>query len=422
MLGVGGSGLDQLEQAATALLAESELVAPDFHAALAFLKPLRTQINRCELAFARASARLEESLQEGEHSLTAIQTLREECGMASGAAGAAATIGEQEPLCGEGWAAVEAGRMGLAHLALLAQAAEFVGDGFDPGPLVAKAEEVSVSAFGRICAHARHAARPDGFIEEERRGHDARFLELSTKTSDGSVYLRGLLDAEGGAYLRTAVAALSQPLPDEMRSAGQRRADALVEISRLVLDEGRVPERGGVRPHVQVTATLETLLGLPGAPAAELEGSGPVSLETLRRIAGDCSLRRLLLDEDSLVIDVGRERRLYRGGSRFAIDARDGGCVWPGCSREPRFCQVDHEVEWWQGGETTAANGRLLCRYHHRLKSEGWRLTHLSDQDRWVATPPFWILDHREWQQPWQAGQQPWQAGQQPWQAGTDTS
>ena len=82
-------------------------------------------------------------------------------------------------------------------------------------------------------------------------------------------------------------------------SAGNARA--LVEISRVALDEGAVPEVNGVRPHLQVSATLETLLGMPGAPAAELEGAGPISGEMLRRLAGDCSVRRVLLGEDSLV-------------------------------------------------------------------------------------------------------------------------
>ena len=166
-----------------------------------------------------------------------------------------------------------------------------------------------------------------------------------------------------------------------------------MEVSRVALDEGRLPEVNGVRPHLQVSTTLETLLGMPGAPAAELEGAGPVSGEMLRRLAGDCSVRRILLGEDSLVINVGRERRLFRGASRLALERRDGGCVWPGCTRAPRLCQADHIEPWWAGGESVTTNGRLLCRWHHRLRSEGWEL--IEAEDGWVPRPPVWTIDTR---------------------------
>jgi hypothetical protein len=183
---------------------------------------------------------------------------------------------------------------------------------------------------------------------------------------------------------------MSQPLADDDRTPRQRRADALVEISKVALDEGRVPEVNGVRPHVQVTASVETLLGLAGAPAAELEGAGPISVEMLRRLAVDCSLRRVLLDSESMVIDVGRANRLFRGATRIALERRDGGCVWRGCTRPARYCQADHIKEWWKDGTTDVSNGRLLCRYHHRLRSDGWEL--VETDEGWVPKPPIWSL------------------------------
>jgi hypothetical protein len=42
---------------------------------------------------------------------------------------------------------------------------------------------------------------------------------------------------------------------------------------------------------VSLTAGLDTLQRLAGAPAAELDWAGPVSAETLRRIACDALLR-----------------------------------------------------------------------------------------------------------------------------------
>ena len=217
--------------------------------------------------------------------------------MASGAAAAAVQVGEMAELLPKSRQALEAGRIGLAHLTLIAYTARFIGEGFREDQLLAKAEKLPVTTFGRVCTHYRHAASPEGFAREERELHEARFLELTTNAENGSVWLRGFFDAEGGAHLKTAIDSLAQPLPQDDRTAGQRRADALVEISRASLDAGRLPEVNGVRPHLQVSATLETLLGMAGAPAAELEGAGPISgrccngWRATARCAGSCSAR-----------------------------------------------------------------------------------------------------------------------------------
>ena len=389
--GKGGRALDRLRQAADELVAVAGAFGDEERV------EFRRQLNRCELAFALSTRPLVESWRQEDdalYDLSPVQALRYDCKMASGPAAAAVEIGEMLDLLPASREALEAGRIGLAHLNLIAYTAEWVGEGFSEERLLAKAEKLPVTTFARYCTRYRHQADPARFAQEERQGREERFLELSTSAENGCLWLRGFLDAESGATLKTAVEALARPLPDDDRKAGQRRADALVEIARVALDEGRVPVVNGVRPHLQITATLETLLGVPGAPPAELEGAGPISIETLRRLAGDCSLRRLLLDEDSLVIDVGRERRLIRGATRIAAEQRDGGCAWRGCTRPPRHCQGHHPDPWWAGGRTTLDNTLLLCRHHHALVEDGWRLT--KTEEGWVPSPPVWAIGSKE--------------------------
>jgi hypothetical protein len=92
---------------------------------------------------------------------------------------------------------------------------------------------------------------------------------------DGSLYLQGVLDPEGGAALRSALEPLARKRgTGDERLQPKRMADALVELAMLQLDRGRLPRMGGQRPHLMVTTSLDTLLGLPGAPAAELVGAG----------------------------------------------------------------------------------------------------------------------------------------------------
>src|SRR2546428_10160529 len=99
------------------------------------------------------------------------------------------------------------------------------------------------------------------------------------------------------------------------------------------LDTGLVPQR----THLQVTTSLETLLGLSGAPAAEMEFSLPISAKAVERLACDCSVTRILLGSDSTVIDVGRARRGISGPQRKAVEVCDRGWGGAGCGRPARL-------------------------------------------------------------------------------------
>jgi hypothetical protein len=63
---------------------------------------------------------------------------------------------------------------------------------------------------------------------------------------------------------------------------------------------------------------------------------------------------------------------------REQVQLRDRTCVFPGCTRPARGCDVDHVVEYDhdaeaegrpQPGPTQTDNLACLCRFHHRLKT-----------------------------------------------------
>ena len=144
----------------------------------------------------------------------------------------------------------------------------------------------------------------------------------------------------------------------------------------------------GQRPHLQVTTSPETLLGLAGAPAGELEFSLPIAASTVQRLACDSSVVRILLGSDSAVIDVGRARRLPAGPTRRALRARDGGCVWPGCDRPASWCVAHHLVFWGHQGKTDLKNLALLCyRHHWKVHEGGWELVR-TDEGTILTVPP----------------------------------
>jgi len=165
-------------------------------------------------------------------------------------------------------------------------------------------------------------------------------------------------------------------------------ADALIDMSMHALDNGLVPQNASQRTHLQVTTSLETLLGLDGAPAAELEFSLPISAKAVERLACDCSVTRILLGSDSMVIDVGRAKRVISGAQRKALNARDQHCAWPGCDRPASWTSGHHLKHWIHGGTSDLPNLALLCYRHHWMVHEGgWQIVR-GDGGRIVTIPP----------------------------------
>ena len=187
------------------------------------------------------------------------------------------------------------------------------------------------------------------------------------------------LDPETGETFLTALRAV---LDTEARSAGagddgvgpsgaddrtpaQRRADALGEICRGWLDRSDRPVVAGERPHMSVTVPLAVLVGSEGA--GELDQTGTIDRETVRRLACDASVTRIVLGARSEPLDVGRRTAVVPPSIRRAVLLRDRHCRFPGCDRPKSWCDAHHVRHWADGGETSVGNLLLLCRRHHTL-------------------------------------------------------
>ena len=293
-------------------------------------------------------------------------------------------IGELEQTIG----ALVEGQVGFAHLTVMARTANAVGKDFNETALLDKARENSPGKFHHICRHYRHAIDPKGYEEEQTELVQNRRLSINT-WDDGSLLLSGVLDREGGAALRTALEPLARKSgAHDDRNRERRLADALVDLSMHALDSGLIPQQGSQRTHLQVTMTLETLRGLPGAAAAELEFSLPISAKTVERLACDSSITRIVLGSDSMVIDVGRAKRTISGPARKALNVRDRGCTWPDCERPASWTSGHHLKHWIHGGTNKPPNLTLLCYRHHWMVHEGnWQIVR-GDDGRMLTIPP----------------------------------
>jgi Domain of unknown function (DUF222) len=281
-------------------------------------------------------------------------------------------------------AALGSGAISIRHAEVLTRAVSELAPRMADQATVAELERNLLTVAGQAdplrladaCARIRHQMAPDAAVEADWDAVQARNLAIS-RTLDGMVAIDGLLDPLTGESVLAAVQSLSAPAgPEDMRTPGQRRADALGELARRMLGHGQLPTTGGERPQLLVTVDLATLLGAPGSDPAELGWTGSISGELARRIGCDAAVTRIVLGPDSQPLDVGRATRAVSAGMRRALLVRDRTCQYPGCAVPGQWCDAHHRKHWALGGVTALHNLVLLCAFHHtRLHLAGEWIT-----------------------------------------------
>jgi hypothetical protein len=150
-----------------------------------------------------------------------------------------------------------------ARCAALAAPADECGEEF----LVAHAREGGADGFRRLARRWAAAADPACDERGYKEACDREFLALSPTL--GGFHLAGFLTTEHGAVVGTALdAVMTPPAAGDARTTQQRRAQALVDVSRLVLDHGLVGTGAAVRPHLSVVVDFDTLRRTLEAPQA----------------------------------------------------------------------------------------------------------------------------------------------------------
>jgi hypothetical protein len=324
---------------------------------------------------------------DGALSLTAW--LRWKCKLSGGAAMERVEIARQLAKLPQTEAAFANGDVGYQHVAVLAHTADHVGAAAvrkEEGKLLQAAQTMDPGQFTNVAKNFEHRVDAAGALAEANHAYQRRYFHIS-EPRDGLVRLDGVLDAEGGATLRTALQAFMKPIPNDQRSYGQRNADALVELGRRG-GGGSKRNGAGPRPQLIIRASLDTLAGVKGAPAGELEGGGAVPAETVQRYACDSAISRIT-GQGELEHELNHASRTLPASTRRALEARDRHCVFPGCGRPLNWCDGHHLVWWTRGGATALPNLALLCRPHHRMvHEESWRLERTTDGN-WKAKPPL---------------------------------
>jgi len=355
------------------------------------LVEIRESIDRLEAVFASGLRRFDKCGEyRADGAVSLVDWLRWKAKLSGGAAMERVTIARQLEQLPQTRQAFASGDVGYQHVAVLARSAEKVGAAAVQGEetsLLQAAETMDPGRFAGVAREFEYRVDHAAALAESNRAYTRRYLHISD-VKDGLVHLEGLLDVEGGATLKTALSTLMPPpSKDDGRTPGQRRVDALVELARRPLDGSKLGTVGGRRPHLVITASAETVAGLPDAPPAQLEGVGPIPIETAQRHACDASVS-WLLGQAELESETSHAHQRIPAPTRRALVARDRGCVVNHCNRPPAWCDGHHLVWWTRGGKTALPNLALVCGRHHRmLHEERWTLE--RKDGRWLARPPI---------------------------------
>ncbi len=244
--------------------------------------------------------------------------------------------------------------------------------------LIAVAAAMDPAQLGVWVAHQIATHCEPAFDEQRARARDRRFL-TSRREADGSLRGTFLLPAEDGEVFLTVLEPLARRnLVQDDRTAGQRRADALVDVCEQVLRHGTLPDAGGLRPqlsyvlpaewaaaqharaacpscgprcgdHQPLTFADTVTTALPGHGGIRAEQacataawSGPQTRSRIETLLCDARISRVLLTRFGQVQGLEPLRDSITPAQRRTLAARDLGCTARGCTRPPAMCDAHH--------------------------------------------------------------------------------
>ena len=284
--------------------------------------------------------------------------------------------------------------------------------------LVTIAEGMNTEALARWVSHLIATHCEPAHEADQERARERRYLQIR-REPDGTVRGSFVLASEDAEVVLTVLEPLARQQGNgDQRSAGQRRADALVDVFAGAAAWMELPDAGGQRPQVTYVVTADWCAGLPVSAlserlagvgtattaglhplalarhAAEGAWTGPQSRARIEAALCDARISRILVDPHGTVQSLESLTGAITAAQRKAVSARDRQCVVKGCTRPPALCDVHHLEHLEDGGLTVIGNLVLLCRRHHVL----WHRGTIGLHDLYV---PWIDPDHGSCHDPW---------------------
>jgi hypothetical protein len=129
-----------------------------------------------------------------------------------------------------------------------------------------------------------------------------------------------------------------------------------------------------------VVVTLDETVLLDALKVAGLDTGETISAGEARRLACGAGIIPAVLGGKSVVLDLGRESRLFSEAQRVAAGLHHDTCAADGCERPYAWCELHHRHPWASGGRTDLREAVPLCHWHHtRIHDQSYLHAFLPD-------------------------------------------
>lgn len=277
--------------------------------------------------------------------------------------------------------AFDAGAISVDHVRVLAAAQRRCPEAFGKAEaeLVEEARTLRFDVFRRRVQYFRQLAddEDEGGAEREAQAVHARRSLHASRTFEDMIRTDGWMDPVGGSIWLNELERLERiefaadwrearermgetaTAADLRRTPAQRRHDAQVEMAKR--SAAMPPDARQGRYLLTVLVGYETMRGR----ICELADGTVVTPGQVVPLLTNADVERAVFGPESRVIDLGRRARLFKGGTRRAVQLSELECSEESCDVRFERCEVDHIERWEHGGPTDRANGRLRCPRHH---------------------------------------------------------
>ncbi len=275
--------------------------------------------------------------------------------------------------------ALAAGEVAPAHVDVFGRAATqypVLRDHVDD--LVVAASRTTPDEFRRHCERVGALHEDDDTanerFERQRRATTAkRWIDPAT----GMYRLSASFDPETGekvwvALNRQVEAQFHDTHPDTAPADPFARQDHLLALALAHLVTCGGPGSPG-QVQVAVLIDHDTMVdGLHEHSVVELGTGGTLPVAEVRRLACEAGLLPIVLSGESVVLDMGRSKRLATAEQRRALRAMYPTCGVPGCP-VPYHQTTIHHIDYWarDGGTTDLGTQVPVCGVHHRDEHAG---------------------------------------------------
>ncbi|MEX2323487.1 MAG: HNH endonuclease [Acidimicrobiia bacterium] len=247
-----------------------------------------------------------------------------------------------------------------------AAVAFLIGAGADD-ETVATAEYRDIAGVERLRALQRKITR-----RSELEAHQQRSVRCWPSLDSAVGFIHAELTGTDWQLVTGALDSRGDRLPrDEVATAEQRRADALVALAHDWLDGRHCPtEESSSTAIVTVLVDPELASATNGEAGVTIPAGPRVGPSTLDEIMCGGAVEVVLSADSGVPLAVGPTTRVVPPKVRRFVLARDGGCVVEGCTSRYRL-EVHHVIPRSQGGIHDADNLVTLCWYHHHVAVHG---------------------------------------------------